>query len=104
MNAGTENFFREESRYSRMCGLGVQVLENCRNGLYRLFPFLDGAFASVSYQPSRETRSIGTDGEQFLFCPEFVLGCFGSSPERLRWGYLHMLLHCLYLHPFPEKN
>ena len=49
--------------------LGTHILENVRNELYYYFPYLDGAFACISGKGSEETRTIGTDGEFFLFSP-----------------------------------
>lgn len=83
---------------------GTDILKNTRNQLYRLFPFLDGAFASVSYVPSAETDTIGTDGECFYFAPDFLLSTYMDCPAAIRRGYLHMLLHCLYLHVLPETH
>lgn len=83
---------------------GMDILKNCRNELYRSYPFLDGAFASVSYCASPQTDSIGTDGRAFFFCPDFLLKACLRSPASLRRGYLHMLLHCLYLHILPDPT
>ena len=84
--------------------LGLQVLLNCRNELYSLFPFLDGAFASLPGRKTADSRRIGTDGNHLLFFPPYLLKLYGETPERLRRGYLHILLHCLYLHPFRRQG
>lgn len=84
--------------------LGVHILENVRNELYCHFPYLDGAFACIFGKASDQTRTIGTDGEAFLFSPEYLLELYLKKPEAVRRGYLHMLLHCLYLHIFREKQ
>ena len=84
--------------------LGTHILENVRNELYYYFPYLDGAFACISGKGSEETRTIGTDGEFFLFSPEYLLELYVKKPEAVRRGYLHMLLHCLYLHLFRENQ
>ena len=80
--------------------LCLGVLLNCRNALYSLFPFLDGAFASLDYGISRETGTIGTDGRQLLFQPDYLIYLYGDCPAAVKRGYLHILLHCLFLHPF----
>ena len=80
--------------------LALRLILCCRNELYSLFPYLDGAFASLPGKPSAETTTVGTDGEQLLFCPSYLIAVFGADPAVLRRGYLHLLLHCLYLHPF----
>ena len=80
--------------------LGVHILENIRNELYYYFPYLDGAFACIHGEASDKTRTIGTDGEAFLFSPQYLMELYVKKPEAVRRGYLHMLLHCLYLHIF----
>lgn len=84
--------------------LGIRILCSCRNELYASYPYLDGAFASLGYEASRETDGIETDGIQIFFCPDFLLEKYIQNPAGVRRGYLHMLLHCLYLHPFLEKK
>ena len=84
--------------------LGIHILENIRNELYYYFPYLDGAFACISGKGSEQTGTIGTDGAFFLFFPEYLLELYVKRPEAVRRGYLHMLLHCLYLHLFREDQ
>lgn len=84
--------------------LGIQILQNCRNELYCLFPALDGAFASLSYSPGKQTDTIVTDGDSIFFSPSFLCRCYGRNPAAVRRGYLHMLLHCLFGHPFHERD
>lgn len=139
--------------------LGVRILENCRNELCSLFPYLDGAFACLAYRPlpeesgcegkpgsvqesgcegkpesvqesgcerksgsAQEPESvqelgipqkpgslptpgrIGTRGESLMFEPAALARYYMEKPEGLRRGYLHILLHCLYLHPFQEES
>lgn len=84
--------------------LGVEILKNCRNEPYSYFPYLDGAFASVSYEAGKGVKGIGTEGNVFYFDPVFLLAGYGNNPEVIRRGYLHMMLHCLYLHLFSNKE
>ena len=84
--------------------LCLRLLLNCRNELYHSYPFLDGAFASLPGKPSGDTGSLGTDGKNLLFSGDFLLRLYGEAPERLRRGYLHILLHCLYQHPFRRRG
>lgn len=99
----------DQKRNEKAVLIGIEILQNCRNELYSYFPFLDAAFASVDYRFSRQVTTIGTDGESFVFTPEFLLREYQGSPIRIKRGYLHMLLHCLYLHlfqvqAFPDKR
>lgn len=80
--------------------LGIQILENCRNELFSLFPYLDGAFTGLPYRPDASIQSVETEGESLDFSPSFLIRQYQQEPAAVRRGYLHMLLHCLYLHPF----
>lgn len=86
--------------------LGKKILQNCRNELYLDFPYLDGAFASLEYEADNGLESIGTDGEKIYFNPIFLLKKYIEDPFSVKRGYLHILLHCLYLHIFmkPDKD
>lgn len=84
--------------------LGVQILQNCLAELLSLFPQLEDAFASLSYAPDAEIEGVGTDGETIRFSPAGLLGRYRDDPAAVRRGYLHMLLHCLCLHPFTGRR
>ena len=84
--------------------LGLRILHCCRNELYGLYPFLDGAFGALPPLPSGDTHSFGTDGNHLLFSPDYLTAVFGTCPQKVRRGYLHTLLHCLYLHPFRRQG
>lgn len=81
-------------------GLGLKILQNCQNELYSFFPYLDGAFACLAAKPDSERASIATEGDTLWFSPTFLINTYGNSPAAVRRGYLHILLHCLYLHLF----
>lgn len=89
----------DHSRYNEQSRLGVCILQNCRTELYSLFPYLDGAFACLSYSPQPD-GTVGTDGARLLFHPPFLLRLYRETPAAVRRGYLHILLHCLFLHLF----
>ena len=83
--------------------LAGQILHNSRNALYSIFPHLDAAFASLPYRLDGNLPGIGTDGVDFFAEPAFLIRTFAASPARVRRAYLHLLLHCLYLHPFETQ-
>ncbi len=83
--------------------LGLEILQNCRTELYYYFPHLDGAFSSISYRYDKEERSIRTDGKSFLYSGDFLVREYIRESKWVVRGYLHMLLHCLYLHPWTDS-
>lgn len=46
---------------------------------------------------------FGTDANQVYADPMDVISRYKNSPERLIRSYLHMLFHCIYLHPFQTQ-
>ncbi len=86
--------------------LGKRIFQNCRTELYLDFPYLDGAFAGLEYEADNSIATVGTDGEKIYFNPVFLLNQYVRDSAAVRRGYLHMLLHCLYLHIFmmPDKE
>ena len=84
--------------------LGAQILQNCLAELSSLFPHLDGAFAALGCAPGGVGADIGTDGEAVRFSPPELLRRYLEDPAAVRRCYLHMLLHCLYLHPFADRR
>ena len=82
----------------RLCG---QVLELTRQQLLDVLPQLGGALAALPWVPEERPGLRLVDGSA-RFCPENLLRMYAAQPKKLLRGYLHMLLHCLYLHPFDE--
>lgn len=74
----------------------LDVMTASRNALCGMFPAWNTAFA---YLPFRQGTAIGTDGRAF-YGSEALLRLYARSPAAVRRGYLHVLLHCLYLHMF----
>lgn len=79
--------------------LCTQVLELARQQLLDVLPQLGGALAALPWVPDEKPGFRLEDGKA-RFRPEDLLSLYAARPEALLRGYLHMLLHCLYLHPF----
>lgn len=79
--------------------LCLRIWNVCRAELSSLYPHLDAAFTALPWA-GRTTKTAGTDGTQLYCHPEWVLSRYSTSPGTLRRLYLHMLLHCLFFHPF----
>ena len=79
--------------------LCLRVLQTCRAELCDLFPYLDAAFDCLGWQIGSET-GFRVDGRVMYFPVRETLERYSREPAALRRGYLHMLLHCLFLHLF----
>lgn len=79
--------------------LCIQVLQNCRAELCDLFPAFESAFSYLGWSVDR-AQGFSVDGKRMDFSAEELIKRYGEHPAAVRRGYLHMLLHCLFLHLF----
>ncbi len=73
-----------------------KVMIACRTELCQLYPALNIAFACLPLLADGQI-SFGTDGS-ILHVGENLIAMYAENPVKLRRGFLHTLLHCLYLH------
>ena len=74
------------------------ILDLSRNKLLVNLRFMDVALSyhkRVSYE-----GSLATDGKALYYDPRFILRAYKSSQEEMVRMYLHMILHCVFQHPF----
>ena len=79
---------------------GKRILVYAKTELTLSMRFLSAALDRLPYRMDLRTRSIGTDGTEILFHPNWLLTAFVEHPVRLNRAYLHMLLHCLFRHMY----
>ena len=83
--------------------LARQALDLTRNKLLANLRFLNAAFSLV--KPLAQPGStIATDGTYLRFCPQAIAQLFVNSPGELARTYLHVMLHNVFLHPFPTAT
>ena len=87
----------KDKKFEKIVDLCGRILVNCRNELYRYFPFMDGAFASLEYEAAgaESDEVLWTDGDKLFFDGENLLKAYTENPSKIKRTYLHMLLHCL---------
>lgn len=61
---------------------------------------MDTAFFRYEPKASMETDSYATNGACFLYNPVHVLKSYRLERERPVRSFLHMVLHCVFCHPF----
>ena len=66
--------------------------------------FLDVALSSLRYEMNLSSLYVGTDGEKILFNPRYLIQRYLSDRVLVNRAYLHMLLHCLFRHPFHQGD
>ena len=85
---------------SSQAQIGIQILEYCRNQLFLSYPSFEQALFILQWEADDRIAGIGTDGVKILFSPVWLLQRYQEDPGNVTKAYLHMTLHCIYLHPF----
>lgn len=80
--------------------VGCEVLDECRAELMMAFRFMDTALWHMPFSPEPGLASIGTDGERVAFDPAVVMRQFAQAPNETVRDLLHLVLHCVFRHPF----
>lgn len=64
------------------------------------FPFLLPAFYGLYPRADSAIKRFGTDGQYLYYNPLEIRKLFLQNNQKLLEGYIHTVLHCLYLHVF----
>ena len=78
--------------------LANEILSLSRNKLLVNLRFMDVALSyhkRVAYE-----GTLATDGKTLFYDPGFILRTYKDSQEEMVRTYLHMILHCVFQHPF----
>ena len=78
--------------------LANEILNLSRNKLLVNLRFMDVALSyhkRIVYD-----GTLATDGKALLYNPGFILNVYKNSQEETVRMYLHMILHCVFHHPF----
>ncbi|NCC16008.1 MAG: metallopeptidase [Clostridia bacterium] len=86
--------------HQRLIQIGNAILNASRNELYLSLRFLDIALSGLRYEMNLSSLYVGTDGEKVLFNPRYLIERYQCDPVLVNRLYLHMLLHCIFRHPF----
>lgn len=86
--------------------LGADIIDECRVQLMLKFRFLDLALWRMSLEPLRVHAAypLATDGRRVAYDPLRVIARFRESFEESVRDYLHLVMHCIFRHPFDENH
>lgn len=86
--------------------LARDILDEARVQLMLKFRFLDLALWKMELTPVRAgfTYPIATDGTRVLHEPGRVIARFQESGDETVRDYLHLVLHCIFRHPFDKTH
>lgn len=80
--------------------MALEVLKVSRSELYMDFRFLDMALSALALNPWEGVQGMGTDGARLLAQPDRLLRLTRRNPTLINREYLHVVLHCVFRHPF----
>lgn len=86
----------------RLKEISEKILSQTRMDLYLSLHFLGEALDLLPWQMDLSTTSIGTDMEFMRYNPTFMMQTYLEDPKWMARTYLHIILHCLLLHPAAE--
>ena len=87
-----------EGENKRIENLAEDVLDISRNRLLVNLRYMDTALTFHKREPFEGT--IATDGKRLLYDPVFILKMYSGSKAGLIRAYLHVVMHCIFMHPF----
>lgn len=93
-----------EGMRQQLDNAGKEVLNAARNELYIEMRFMGSALNSLGYEMDLTTTSVGTDAVDIRFNPSYVLRLFMEEPGKLNRTYVHMLLHCIFMHMYTSAR
>ena len=97
---------QKQIRLERATKLAEDVLDECRVQLMLKFRFLDLALWRMGSESTtvKGRYALATDGRKVYFEPFSVLGRFDAGFNEMVRDYLHMVMHCIFRHPFDKLH
>lgn len=83
--------------------LALQALDLARNSLLVNLRFMGAAFARLSLLPV-PGATLATDGAHLRYDPAAIARLYAAEPAALARAYLHVVLHNVFLHPYPGEQ
>lgn len=82
--------------------IAFNILNMAQSILLIHMRFLGAAVARLELVPYEGT--IATDAVKIYYDPNHIISLFRAGKERAARVYLHVVLHCLFLHPFSNAE
>ena len=66
--------------------------------------FLQRPVFALRHEPAAETNSICADYTKLYYNPKWVIKRYSDNRSSLISSILHVIIHCLYLHPSMKRD
>ena len=95
-----------ENRFGRARRIAIEIVEEARVQLMLKFRFLDVAVWKMELRPvmAMGRNALATDGSRVYFEPYTVIGRFDAAFDEVVRDYLHVVMHCLFRHPYDSTR
>lgn len=80
--------------------IGEKVLDATRQEICLSMRYLDIAVYSFLDRQMEQIQKLGTDGKYVYYNLPYICNQYRENRALLNRTFLHMVLHCLFLHPF----
>lgn len=94
----------KREKETRLEQLGKKLLLYSRRELYLSMRFFGAALEALPLQMRKDIRGLGTEGEVLYFHTPMLAAMYEENSAILHRTCLHLLLHCLFYHPFQKQN
>ncbi|MBQ9043123.1 MAG: hypothetical protein IJ111_09980 [Eggerthellaceae bacterium] len=96
----------KQARWERAAKVAFDIVDECRVQLMLKFRFLDLALWRMQAEAVHVQGRywLATDGKQVYYEPYFALARFEQGFDEAVRDYLHLVLHCIFRHPFDENH
>lgn len=94
----------KQERMPQIEQLGRKLLSYSRKELYLSMRFFGAALEALPLRMRKDIHGIGTDGEALYFHTPMLVAMYEENTAMLHRACLHLLLHCLFYHPFWKQT
>ncbi len=84
--------------------LAAKVMHFARDQIMVSMRFLDRALFRMPMVPAETVDAYGVNGQVMFFNAEYVLHSFKQEANSVARAFLHMILHCIFSHPFQYEK
>lgn len=89
---------KEQQRELEKIDICMEIWEQAKQELYVSMHFFHVVLSRLEFESQYSSGEIGTNGETVYFSPDTLISLFRSNRIKINRLYLHMVMHCLFLH------
>ena len=93
-----------EERRSRIRSLCEKVWKEAEREVLLRMRFLGSSLSVLKKVPDENSSPAATDGEFLYYDPFYLLKSYKEEEERIPRLLLHVLIHCIFRHPFVNRE